>query len=71
MDWEDGPPPQDDTFTLEIVRNGRVVESVVTGLPAERRLVEDLEPGRYYYRLRAEAGRLNRALSNPVFVTVE
>lgn len=33
--------------------------------------VTELAPGRYYYRLQADAQRLNRVLSNPVFVTVE
>jgi hypothetical protein len=71
MDWTRDPPPSDGKFTMEIVLNGEVVERISRDLPAVWSVVEDLEPGRYFFRFRAEAGRLNRVLSNPVFVTVE
>ena len=71
LDWVGSAPEDANAFKLQLVRNGEVVERFHQELPIEVAITEELRPGRYYYRLLADSHRLNRVLTNPVFVTVD
>jgi hypothetical protein len=70
MEWEGAAPAADPAFEVRLILNGRVVSRREEPLPFE--VIEELAlpPGRHYFRLLAEASRLNRLVSNPVFVEV-
>jgi hypothetical protein len=70
MEWEGAAPVDSPPFELRLILNGRVVSRRAGPLPID--LVEEhvLPTGRHYFRLLGEASRLNRVVSNPVFVEV-
>jgi len=69
--WEGAAPVGEPPFELRLILDGRVVNRWVERLPVEVEVAHPLPPGRHYFRLLGAAGRLNRVLSNPVFVEVE
>jgi hypothetical protein len=71
MAWEGSPPPDPPPFELRLILDGRVVSRRVEHLPVEIVEEHDPAPGKHYFRLLASAGRLNRVVSNPVFVEVD
>ncbi len=71
MDWIEGAPEKPVTFRFDLIRNGTVIETFSSPLPIRGGITQELTPGRYYFRAMADAHRLNRLLTNPVFVTVE
>ena len=70
MEWEHAAPMGERPFELRLVHNGHVVSRRTEHLPIEMIEEHPLPPGRHYFRLLGAAGRLNRVVSNPVFVEV-
>ncbi len=71
MGWIDETPEAPVSFRFDLIRNGEVIESFTSPLPIQGRIVQELPRGEYYFRAMADAHRLNRLVTNPVFVTVE
>ncbi len=70
LDWLKEPPEREDPFRVELIRNGSVVAGYEQLLPIQETIEQSLAPGKYYFRLRANSGRVYKLLSNPVFVEV-
>jgi hypothetical protein len=71
LGWEGAAPAGVPPFELRLILDGRVVSRWVERLPIEVEVEYPLPPGRHYFRLLGAAGRLNRVVSNPVFVEVD
>jgi hypothetical protein len=71
LSWEGTPPAGDPPFELRLILDGRVVNRWAERLPIEVEVEYPLPAGRHYFRLLGAAGRLNRVVSNPVFLDVE
>jgi hypothetical protein len=67
MSWERDRPAGPRPFQVELILDGEVAVSEIIELPFERRFVLEGSPGPHYVRMQANAGRLNRLLSNPLF----
>jgi len=71
LSWEGAAPADEPPFELRLILDGRVVNRWVRQLPIEVEVEHPLPPGQHYFRLMGAAGRLNRVVSNPVFVEVK
>jgi len=71
LSWEDAAPTGEPPFELRLIVDGRVVSRWADPLPIEIEVEHPLPPGRHYFRVLGAAGRLNRVVSNPVFVEVK
>ncbi len=70
LDWLEEAPEKEDPFRVELTRNGAVILGYEQLLPIQETIEQSLAPGKYYFRLRANSGRVYKLLSNPVFVEV-
>jgi hypothetical protein len=70
LDWARAAPPGSHLFRVELICNGKVIESASLPLPINLDIAQELEVGRYAYRVRARSTSLYQVLSNPIFVTV-
>ncbi len=71
MSWENEAPASPRPFQVELILDGAVVFSGELELPFRRRFHLDAQAGPHYVRMQASAGRLNRLLSNPIFLEVD
>jgi hypothetical protein len=71
LSLEGAAPADESPFELRLILDGHVANRWTEPLPVEIEIECPLPPGRHYFRLLGSAGRLNRVVSNPVFVEVE
>ena len=71
LSWDGAAPAGEPPFELRLILDGRVVNRWADPLPIEVEVEHPLPPGHHYFRLLGAAGRLNRVVSNPVFVEVK
>ena len=70
LDWLEEAPKKEGPFRVELTRNGSVLLGYEQLLPVQETIEQSLAPGKYYFRLRANSGRVYKLLSNPIFVEV-
>ena len=70
MDWLGDAPETVETFRIQVILNGRVVDEVEHSPPVDVATELGLPPGEYYLRLKARSTSGYEILSNPVFVTI-
>jgi len=70
IDWEGRRPDDDPAFAVELIVDGQVAMRLHERLPLDTAVELGLSAGSHYVRLQAQGGRLNRLLTNPVFVEV-
>ena len=70
LNWLEEAPEKENPFRVELIRNGSLVAGYEQLLPIQETIEQSLAPGKYYFRLTANSGRVYKLLSNPVFVEV-